>query len=131
MKFQDKFVRRQLELMSSLADNISLANVRRAQDTLGSFMRFTHRRDVVINNTVGLALELGKLVIMGCKKRFRADFFRGVFDDGARDAHTVVGACASTNLIKQDKTAVREVVQNTCRLQHLDHKCRFALRDII
>ena len=50
VKFQDKFVRRQLELMNSVADNISLASVRRAQNTFGAFMRFTHRRDVVIND---------------------------------------------------------------------------------
>ena len=50
MKFQDKFVRRQLELMSSVADNISLASVRKVQDSFGAFMRFTYRRDVVIND---------------------------------------------------------------------------------
>jgi len=50
MKFQDKFVRRQLELMNSVADNVSLGLVRKVQDRFGSFMRFNHRRHVVIND---------------------------------------------------------------------------------
>ena len=50
MKFQDRFVRRQLELMNSLADGISLGLVRKVQDRFGAFMRFTRRRDVVISD---------------------------------------------------------------------------------
>ena len=47
MKLQDAFVRRQLEITSGVTDKLSLAAARRAQDTLGSLVCFTHRQDVV------------------------------------------------------------------------------------
>ena len=50
MKLQDKFVRRQLEMMNSIADNVTLATVRRAQNAFGAIVRFTHRHDVVVND---------------------------------------------------------------------------------
>ena len=50
MKLQDKFLRRQLELMNSIADNVTLATARRVQNAFGAIVRFNHRRDVVIND---------------------------------------------------------------------------------
>ena len=50
VKLQDKFVRRQLELMNSVADNVTLATARRVQNTFGALMRFNNRHDVVIND---------------------------------------------------------------------------------
>ena len=50
MKLQDKFVRRQLELMNSVADSISLGTVRRVQDTFGSVMGFSTRKSVVVSD---------------------------------------------------------------------------------
>ena len=39
MKLQDKFVRRQLELMNSIADNVTLATARRVQNSF--FLRLS------------------------------------------------------------------------------------------
>lgn len=50
MNLQDKFVRKQLELMNSVADNVSLSLVRKVQDKFGAFMRFVKRREVVIHD---------------------------------------------------------------------------------
>ena len=50
MKIHDIFVRRQLELMGSVADNVTLATARRVQNTFGALMRFAHRNDVVVND---------------------------------------------------------------------------------
>ena len=50
MKLQDKFVRRQLELMNSIADNVTLATARKVQNTFGALARFTHRHDVVVSD---------------------------------------------------------------------------------
>ena len=47
MKLQEKFVRRQLEIMNTVADRCTLATVRKAQDACGSLIRFAHRYDVV------------------------------------------------------------------------------------
>ena len=47
MKFQDNFVRRQLEVMSEVADKITLATARKTQDAAGSLVRFLHRQEVV------------------------------------------------------------------------------------
>ena len=47
MKLHDSFVRRQLEVMSSVADKVTLSTARKAQDAAGSLIRFTHRNEVV------------------------------------------------------------------------------------
>lgn len=47
MKLQEKFVRRQLEIMNTVADKVTLATARKAQDACGSLIRFAHRHDVV------------------------------------------------------------------------------------
>ena len=47
MKFQDNFVRRQLEVMRAVPDNVTLSTARKAQDAVGSLIRFTHRNEVV------------------------------------------------------------------------------------
>ena len=47
MKLHDSFVRRQLEVMSGVADRVKLSTARKAQDAAGSLIRFTHRNEVV------------------------------------------------------------------------------------
>ena len=47
MKLHDSFVRRQLEVMSGVADKVTLSTARKAQDAAGSLIRFTHRNEVV------------------------------------------------------------------------------------
>ena len=48
---------------------------------------------------------------------------------GNRDA--VVGARSASDLVQQHDAAVRNVVENARRFQHLDHEGRFALRDVV
>ena len=49
MKFHDRFIRRQLELMKPIADNSSLELTRSFQDKIGRLMQFTRRKDIVVS----------------------------------------------------------------------------------
>ena len=47
MKLHDNFVRKQIEVMRAVPDNVTLSTARKAQDAVGSLIRFTHRNEVV------------------------------------------------------------------------------------
>ncbi len=54
-----------------------------------------------------------------------------VLDHGPSYGHPVVGTRSAAYLVQQDDAAVGEVVDDGGRFKHLDHKGRFALRDVV
>ena len=54
-----------------------------------------------------------------------------VLDHGPRDRQPVVGAGAAPDLVQHDQAAVRGVMQDVGRLDHLDHEGGLARRDFV
>ena len=57
--------------------------------------------------------------------------FVKILHNGPRNADTIVGTCASSQLIEQHKTLWRHVVKDVRSLSHLDHERGFAQRNVV
>ena len=90
-------------------------------------------RDVVVLHARTHLLHLVELVVVRGEERLGMG--RGVvvqvFDHGPGDRDAVVGRRAAPDLVEQHDAAVRDVVQDAGRLEHLDHEGRLALRDVV
>ena len=54
-----------------------------------------------------------------------------ILDNGPRNAYSIIGRCASSQLIELDKRTWRHVIENVCSLCHLYHKGWFAHRYVV
>ena len=79
------------------------------------------------------AFERRKLVIVGGKERaqFAACPLGKVFHHGPGKGHTVVGACATPNLVQNHKASAGSLPQNTGCLHHFDHKGTLTLCKVV
>ena len=90
-------------------------------------------RNVIIDNAFICTLHFVQLVIMGSEQRFGSGFGVLVYmlDNSPRDRYTVVSTRSPPQLVEQNQTPLRQIVENIGGLGHLDHKGRFAERDIV
>ncbi|MPM98260.1 hypothetical protein SDC9_145445 [bioreactor metagenome] len=66
-------------------------------------------------------------MIMRRKHRFCPELFPGrIFENGAGDAHAVIGRCASAYFVIYNEALFSRVFENICDLVHFDHKGRTA-----
>ena len=94
---------------------------------------FTHT-DVIVGNAREGLLHLVELMIVSGKQHLGMtgrDILVDVFDNSPGNGNAIVGRSASTQLVEEDKTARREIVENVGSFGHLYHESRFAQRDII
>ena len=90
-------------------------------------------RDVVVLHPGAHLLHLVQLVVMRGEKRLGAG--RGgvvkVFDHRPGDRNAVVGRRAAADFVEQHDAAVRNVIEDAGRFEHLDHESRLALRNVV
>ena len=98
-------------------------------DVLAGFLNLNME---VFNSRID-ALQLVKFMIVSCKDGLCFCIFVvvEVFYNCPGYWHTVKGACSSSNLIQKNKASLREVVKYGGTLQHLNHKGRFTLWNVI
>ena len=65
------------------------------------------------------------------RPRPTSSVFVQVFNYGPSDRNTVISRRASTQLVEEYETTLREIVHNVGRLTHLHHKRTLAHRDIV
>ena len=91
----------------------------------------THR-DIEVTDTVQRGLHLIELVIVRSKKGLSVRrMVMDVLDNSPSDRDTVISGGAASQLIKEDETALTEVIKDSRGFVHLHHKSGLALRDVI
>ena len=88
---------------------------------------FLHR-NVVVLDAGERVLHFIQLVVV-CGKHHLGPAHGMVvqkLSDGPSDTNTIVSARTTSDFIQQHEAPRRHIIQNACRLVHLNHKSRFA-----
>src|SRR5579859_1963345 len=70
-------------------------------------------------------------MVMSCKERTRACDIVQVFDDGARDGESIIGAGSPADFIQDNQAMLCRVMEDGGRFFHFHHKGAFPRSDII
>ena len=90
----------------------------------------THR-DVEIADATALLGEFGQLVIVGCEESARFDFVVEKFRHAPCDGQPIERGCSSADLIENDETSLRGVVDDVGSFIHFDHERGLATGKIV